>query len=83
VNCRVDPKYICRFAAAVMTAEVQRRRHQSIPEQGRWLSAVVRGHVAYYGVPTNVHTLRAFRTQLARHWYRALRRRGQRHSWDW
>ena len=66
-----------------VSTEVQRRRHQSIPEQGRWLSAVVRSHVAYYGVPTNVHALCAFRTQVARHRYRALRRRGQRHRLDW
>ena len=31
--------------------EVQRRRHLPIPEQGRWLGAVVRGHANYYGVP--------------------------------
>jgi group II intron reverse transcriptase/maturase len=67
----------------VVATEMQRRRHHSIPEQGRWLGAVVRGHCAYYGVPTNVHALGAFRTQLARHWYRALRRRSQRHRLDW
>jgi len=66
-----------------VATELQRRRHHSIPEQGHWLSAVVRGHCAYYGVPTNAQALCAFRTQVARHWYRALRRRGQRHRLDW
>jgi hypothetical protein len=36
----------------------------------------VRGHIAYCGVPTNGHTLCAFRAQVAR-WCRALRRRSQ------
>ena len=66
-----------------VSTELQRRRHQSIPAQGRWLSAVVRGHCAYYGVPTNAHALCAFRTQVARCWCRALRRRSQRHRLDW
>jgi hypothetical protein len=32
-------------------AELQRRMHDPIPEQGQWLEAVVRGHNRYYGVP--------------------------------
>ena len=34
-------------------AELQRRMHEPIPEQGKWLQAVVRGHFRYYGVPMN------------------------------
>src|SRR5262249_53122278 len=34
--------------------ELKRRRHQPVPEQGRWLSSVVRGHLAYYAVPGNM-----------------------------
>src|SRR5712692_10777493 len=34
-------------------AELQRRRHEPIPEQGKWLRAVVGGHFRYYGVPMN------------------------------
>jgi len=33
--------------------EMQRRRHQPIPEQGKWLAQVVRGYFAYHAVPTN------------------------------
>jgi RNA-directed DNA polymerase len=66
-----------------LKCEMQRRRHQSIPEQGRWLNAVVRGHVAYYGVPTNGHMVAAFRTQVARHWRHALLRRSQRRRLPW
>ncbi|MBK8011679.1 MAG: RNA-directed DNA polymerase [Deltaproteobacteria bacterium] len=64
-------------------AELMRRRHRSIPEQGRWLGSVVRGHLAYYAVPGNIYAVGAFRTQATRHWYRALRRRSQRSRLNW
>jgi group II intron reverse transcriptase/maturase len=63
--------------------ELMRRRHQPVPEQGRWLASVVRGHCAYYAVPGNSEAIRAFRDQAARHWYRALRRRSQRTRLNW
>jgi RNA-directed DNA polymerase len=63
--------------------ELLRRRHQSIPEQGRWLGSVVRGHLAYYAVPGNTDAVAAFRIQVARHWFKALRRRSQRHRLNW
>ncbi len=63
--------------------ELKRRRHQPIPEQGRWLASVVRGHLAYYAVPGNTDAVAAFRTQATRHWYRALRRRSQRSRLNW
>src|SRR2546421_5998791 len=53
--------------------ELKRRRHQPIPEQGRWLRSVVQGHLAYYAVPGNSDAVAAFRTQVTRHWMNALR----------
>jgi RNA-directed DNA polymerase len=63
--------------------QLKRRRHQPVPEQGRWLGSVVRGHLAYYAVPGNSTAIRAFRTQATRHWCAALRDRSQRHRLDW
>ena len=63
--------------------QLKRRRHQPIPEQGRWLASVVRGHLAYYAVPGNTDAVAAFRTQVTRHWYKALRRRSQRTRLNW
>jgi hypothetical protein len=60
-----------------------RRRHHPIPEQGQWLASVVRGHLAYYAVPGNADVVAAFRTQVTRHWYKALRRRSQRTRLTW
>ena len=31
--------------------QLKRRRHSPIPDQGRWLASVLRGHFAYYAVP--------------------------------
>jgi group II intron reverse transcriptase/maturase len=65
-------------------AELKRRMHAPIPEVGTWLSAVVGGHLRYYGVPTNGHALFLFRSRVGWLWYRALSRRSQtgRVSWD-
>ena len=65
-------------------AELQRRMHTPIPELGKWLQAVVRGHIHYYGVPRNQPALSLFRFQVGRLWYRALSRRSQngRILWD-
>ena len=64
--------------------ELQRRMHEPIPELGKWLQAVVRGHIRYYGVPMNQPALFLFRFQVGRLWYRALSRRSQngRLLWD-
>jgi RNA-directed DNA polymerase len=74
-----------RMAAKLreVKADLMRRRHLPIPEQGKWLASVVRGHLAYYAVPGNIDTVVAFRTQATRHWYKALRRRSQRTSLNW
>ena len=62
---------------------LKQRRHLPIPEQGQWLGSVVRGHLAYYAVPGNTDAVAAFRTQVTRHWFKALRRRSQRTRLDW
>jgi RNA-directed DNA polymerase len=63
--------------------QLTRRRHHQIPAQGYWLASVVRGHLAYYAVPGNTDAVAAFRTQVIRHWYTALRRRSQRTKITW
>jgi hypothetical protein len=43
----------------------------------------VRGYYAYHAVPTNLHRLNGFRTEVLRAWRHALRRRGQRGAPTW
>jgi len=63
--------------------QLQRRRHQPIPEQGKWLRQVVMGHFAYYAVPTNSRSLSAFLHHVVDLWRRSLRRRSQRDRMTW
>jgi RNA-directed DNA polymerase len=63
--------------------EMQRRRHQPIPEQGKWLAQVVRGYFAYHAVPTNSASIRAFRHYVIDLWRRSLSRRSQRGRITW
>ena len=72
-----------RAKLQAVKAALLRRRHLPIPEQGRWLGQVVRGYFAYHAVPTNVHALSSFRTQVIRTWHRALKRRSQRDRTSW
>ncbi len=58
--------------------ELQRRMHQPLPEQGRWLKQVVTGFFNYHAVPTNIQALAAFRYHVTDLWRRSLRRRGQK-----
>lgn len=72
---------ICtRLAAKVKEAgEVLKAiRHRPIPEQGRWLGAVVRGYFNYHAIPGNTPALWRFRLLVSKAWLKALRRRSQR-----
>ena len=60
-----------------------KRRDLPIPQQGRWLASVLRGHCNYYAVPENYEALNAFRQLIIRHWLKALRRRSQRTRLTW
>ena len=69
-----------RSKLKALKGELQRRMHEPIPEQGRWLAQVVRGYFAYHAVPTNSRSLAAFRYHVTVLWHRTLRRRSQK---DW
>jgi len=72
-----------RAKLAEVYDQLKRNRHRPIPEQGRWLASVLRGHVAYYAVPGNNRAIQAFRFQVIHRWLKALRRRSQRHRLNW
>jgi hypothetical protein len=64
-------------------AELMRKRHLPVPEQGKWLASVIAGHQAYYAVPGNAKAAGAFRYQAIRHWRHALGRRSQKGRVTW
>ena len=64
---------------------LKRNMHNPIMETGKWLRSVFQGHLNYYGVPGNRKATDAFRTELAKAWLHALRRRSQKGrslTWD-
>lgn len=80
---RVTDRKRLRAKLHQVKTECRRRMHLPIPDQGRWLGSVVRGHLNYYAVPGNIAAVSAFRHQATRHWYQALRRRSQRTRLTW
>jgi group II intron reverse transcriptase/maturase len=63
--------------------QLRARMHDAIPEQGRWLKAVVTGYFAYHAVPMNSRALGAFRHHVTDLWRRTLRRRSQKDKRTW
>ena len=63
--------------------EMRRRRHQPVPEQGKWLRQVVSGFFEYHAVPTNSRALNTFRHHVTDLWRRSLRRRSQKDRITW
>jgi group II intron reverse transcriptase/maturase len=72
-----------RIKLQEIKAELRRRMHQPIPEQGRWLRQVVTGFFNYHAVPTNARALGSFRYHVTDLWRRSLRRRSQRDGFTW
>lgn len=67
-----------RAKLARIREELKERRHQSPKWTHQWLSAMLRGHYAYYAVPTNFGALRSFLRAVEDAWLRTLERRSQR-----
>ncbi|MGC2032522.1 MAG: group II intron reverse transcriptase/maturase, partial [Steroidobacteraceae bacterium] len=63
--------------------ELKEIRHEPVNVQGRWLASVLRGHYAYFAVPTNLAAVRALRHHVKVRWYLSLARRSQRSRLDW
>ena len=82
--CRTTMKKRIAAKLQAVKAELRKRMHDGLVLQGLWLESVVRGYFAYHAIPGNWKAIGAFRTQVARLWYRTLRRRSQktRITWD-
>jgi group II intron reverse transcriptase/maturase len=72
-----------RAKLKMIKAEMWRRMHQPIPDQGKWLWYVVRGYFNYHAVPTNARALHTFRHHVTDLWRRTLRRRSQKDRLTW
>jgi len=74
-----------RFARAVAAVNdwCRKNRHRSIRDQHRHLSAMMRGHCAYYGVGGNGRRLRWFAHKVVRIWQKWLSRRDRQSVVRW
>lgn len=63
--------------------EAKRRMHEPVAEQHKWLSQVLRGHFAYFGLPCNLPSLKSFGYAVKRIWFRVLRRRSRKTRLNW
>lgn len=72
-----------RAKLAELKKELRRRMHWPIPLVGKWLKTVLMGHYRYFGVPGNLPALSKLRYEVARLWYRTLRRRSQKSTITW
>ncbi len=74
-----------RRTLAAIKVQLERRRHDSVGQTGRWLVSVVRGWRQYYAVPDNHDRLKQFDRAITKLWRRQLQRRSQRGKsrWPW
>jgi len=79
---RTDRKRMRRKLQTIRT-DLRKRRHEPVPEQGRWLQSVIRGYFAYHAIPNNIDALEAFRKGVLRLWWQSLRRRSQKDRTSW
>ena len=63
--------------------EMRRRMHQRVRDQHQWLSSVLNGHYAYYGIPGNSACIDHFHLEVTKEWRWVLRRRGQKRKLSW
>lgn len=63
--------------------ELRRRMHDRVPERGRYVDSVVRGHANYYGIPGNSRAIARFRTAVIRSWRKTLSRPSQKGTVPW
>ncbi|WP_288006783.1 reverse transcriptase domain-containing protein, partial [Acidiphilium sp.] len=61
-----------------MRLEMRRRMHIPVTDQWQWLSAVLRGHYAYYGLSGNYRAMKRFLQEVEQIWQRTLARRSQK-----
>jgi hypothetical protein len=70
-------------ALAAVTDWCRTNRHRPIKDQHAHLSAMMRGHYAYYGVSGNYRRLSGYADEVANIWKKWLSRRDRRKRFLW
>jgi len=66
-----------------LSQTLRQRISDPLPQIGRWLGQVLRGHYQYYGVPRNICALKSFRYAVVSLWKKTLGRRSQKGYVTW
>lgn len=64
-------------------AGIKRRRHTPLPDQIKWLTRILSGHINYFAVPGNRASVSYFTYEIRKRWMKSLLRRSQRHTLTW
>ena len=63
--------------------QIRARMHDTVPDTGSWLRAIMQDHFTYYAVPGNLDSLGMFRERVLSMWWRVLCRRSQKRGVTW
>src|SRR6202051_1934436 len=63
--------------------QIRARMHDTVPDTGNWLRAIMQGHFNYYAVPGNLDSLGMFRERVLSMWWHVLCRRSQKRRVTW
>jgi RNA-directed DNA polymerase len=74
-----------RFARSLAAVKewCRTNRHRPVHEQRAWLSRVLNGHYAYYGITGNIRRLQEYRYQVERIWHQWMERRTRGKPFTW
>jgi group II intron reverse transcriptase/maturase len=81
--CRITIKKRLKAKLSEVKTELRKRMHQSIGEQAKWLSSVIRGYYQYHAIPGNFKAISTYRYLITRMWYKTLKRRSQKSKLNW
>jgi RNA-directed DNA polymerase len=82
VRCKTRSARLARAIGAVYQW-CRRHRHRPVRQQYVTLCRKVQGHINYFGVSGNAHSLKRFLWHVRRSWYKWLNRRSQRARLNW
>ena len=80
---RITTKKRLKAKLHAVKIELRRRMHQSIGEQAKWLSSVIRGYYQYHAIPRNYKAISTFRYLIKCMWYKTLKHRSQKSRLNW
>ena len=80
---RVTIKKRMRKKLQEIKVELNKRKHMSVVQTGKWIRSVIQGYFNYHAVPGNLRILSSFKRDICLMWLKSLRWRSQRSRMTW